>query len=179
VLRLSRDRLAHLRGLLDDTLRLVRSFRGAPTPVDLAEVVASALALARSDPQFRAIDLAPRLPDPCPEGLSYAEPLRQALTNLLLNAAQAQGGAGRVEIEIEDRGGRVVLAVEDQGPGIPPEQRERVFEPFWTTKPSGTGLGLVYVRRVAEASAGRVQAMAARGGHGARFEIELLAAFPA
>jgi signal transduction histidine kinase len=176
VTRLARSRVGTLRTLLDDTLRLVRAFRGSPQPVDLREVVASALAMARSDPEFRGVALSARLPEPCPEALSYAEPLRQALTNLLVNAAQAQHGTGRIDIEVLVCDRQVVLAVEDQGPGIPAEQRDRIFEPFWTTKSAGTGLGLVFVRRVADASHGSIRVAGAQRGTGARFELVLPAA---
>jgi signal transduction histidine kinase len=173
VLQLAGARLQGLRSMLDDTLRLVRAFRGEPQPVDLAEVVASALTLAQSDPAFRGVRLTHDVPEPCPEALSYAEPLRQALTNLLLNAAEAQGGRGEIVVEVVPRHRRVVVAVEDRGPGVAAAIQDRIFEPFWTTKSGGTGLGLVFVRRVAEASHGCVRVGGGRGGTGARFEIEL------
>ncbi len=175
VVALAQQRLSHLRLMLDDTLRLVRPFRGPPQPVDLAEVIASARALARSDPLFAGLTLAVEGPDPLPQPLSYAEPLRQALTNLLMNAAQAQGHQGRLRILVERREGRVLLAVADEGPGIPVEQRQRVFEPFWTTKHQGTGLGLSFVRRLAEASGGSAR-VAEVGPPGARLELDLPAA---
>lgn len=172
VLTLAQGRVAHLRTLLDDTLRLVRSFRGPPQPVDLGEVVASALGIARGDPAFRGLAIEVVAPDALPAPLSWAEPLRQALTNLLLNAAQAQGARGRLRICVEPRGSRVVLAVEDEGPGIPADQRAKVFDPFWTTKLQGTGLGLAFVKRLADASGGSAR-VADVPPPGARVEIEL------
>lgn len=173
VLAMAQVRVGHLRQLLDDTLRLVRAFRGPPLPVDLVEVIASARALARSDPLFAGIELRVEAPTEPPQPLSYAEPLRQALTNLLMNAAQSQGHAGRIVVRVEVPGpGRAVVAVLDEGPGIPPAQRQRVFEPFWTTKHHGTGLGLAFVRRVAEASGG-IARVADVGPPGARVELDL------
>lgn len=172
VIALAEARVGHLRSLLDDSLRLVRSFRGLPEPVDLAEVLASARALAVGDPLFQGIELVLEVPDPLPQPFSYAEPLRQALTNLLINAAHAQGPGGRVRLVVEADAREVCVAVVDQGPGIPASLRERVFEPFWTTKPQGTGLGLAFVRRLAEASGGRALA-ADTPPPGARLEIRL------
>lgn len=173
VVAMAQVRVGHLRQMLDDTLRLVRAFRGPPLPVDLVEVISSARTLARSDPLFAGIELLVEAPSEPPQPLSYAEPLRQALTNLLMNAAQSQGHRGRIVVRVEAPGpGRALVAVLDEGPGIPPAQRRRVFEPFWTTKHQGTGLGLAFVRRVAEASGG-VARVADVGPPGARVELEL------
>jgi signal transduction histidine kinase len=171
VAALAQERIQHLRAMLDDTLRLVRPFRDPPSAVDLDIVITSALGLARSDPAFASVELALEGDRPLPVVVGHAEPLRQALTNLLLNAIHAQGGRGTVRLHVTRRDGRVLVGVEDEGPGIPAELRERVFEPFWTTKPSGTGLGLAFVRRVAEACGGAVRAIG--GARGARLEIEL------
>ncbi len=86
--------------------------------------------------------------------------LRQALINLVMNGAQADGTTTRgvVLVGTLDRGEEIVIRVRDKGPGIPEELRERVFEPFFTTKPAGegTGLGLPTTRRIVEAQGGRL-----------------------
>jgi signal transduction histidine kinase len=74
-----------------------------------------------------------------------------------------------VSVRRED--GRVVLRVADDGPGIPAEHRERAFEPFWTTKPSGTGLGLAYVRRAVEAGGGTVRVEDSERGAVVRIDL--------
>ena len=68
--------------------------------------------------------------------------LVQVLTNLLVNAGQAVGRGGWVEVAAARRGDALAIEVGDSGPGVPPALRERVFEPFFTTKPPGDGLGL-------------------------------------
>jgi C4-dicarboxylate-specific signal transduction histidine kinase len=68
--------------------------------------------------------------------------LEQVLFNLLLNAAQAMSGKGGIEVEVRREGPCAVIAIRDAGPGIPPEHLARVFEPFFSTKPAGEGLGL-------------------------------------
>ena len=82
----------------------------------------------------------------------------QALVNLLLNAAYVTPEGGEVRVRIGQRGDRVAIAIEDDGPGIPLEIRDRIFDPFFSTKPEGegTGLGLSVTRTIANAHAGEL-----------------------
>lgn len=99
--------------------------------------------------------------------------LEHAVRNLLQNAVEALGGApGAVWVRGFQQGAGVVLEVEDSGPGIPREQREKVFDPTFTTRPGGLGLGLTVVERVAEAHGGRVEVAQGEGG-GALFRLRL------
>ena len=83
--------------------------------------------------------------------------LRQALRNLIANAAQAQPGGGTIEAIIEQAGDELVLRVRDAGPGIPRENRARVTDPFFTTRPEGSGLGLALVATIARLHGGSLQ----------------------
>jgi len=82
--------------------------------------------------------------------------LEQIFTNLFLNALDEMPGGGRLDIEIYEEGGRVVVKVGDSGGGIPAETLPNIFEPFFTTKSSGTGMGLPVVRRIARLYQGSV-----------------------
>jgi two-component system C4-dicarboxylate transport sensor histidine kinase DctB len=97
----------------------------------------------------------------------------QALVNLGQNAIDAVWGRGdgRVSVRLEQRSRRVAVVVEDNGPGLPAEIRENLFERFRTTKPDGTGLGLALSRELIERSGGRL--LLEEGGSGARWRIEL------
>jgi signal transduction histidine kinase len=143
--------------------------------VDLAALLAHALDAVRTDAALQGIALTVVEPVAGPVlALGHAEPLRQALVNLLLNAAEA--GARRVELGVERDGTRCRVHVADDGPGIPASRREVVFDPFWTTKPRGTGLGLAFVRRVAEAAGGTAWVAEPPAPHalrGARIVMEL------
>jgi signal transduction histidine kinase len=99
-----------------------------------------------------------------PPGLRIsADPdqIEQALLNLITNAQEATLAAGRVgPVEIEavvDRSGQVAFSVTDEGEGVPPEVRERIFTPFFSTKPGGSGVGLSLVRQIALAHGGSVE----------------------
>src|SRR4029079_2306222 len=105
--------------------------------------------------------------------------LRQIFTNFLTNAFEAMNGTGLVEITAgaqegdEDQGGpTVVITVSDTGPGIPPEVFDRIFSPFFTTKPQGSGLGLAIVRKIVDAHDGRID-VSERPGGGTVFRVTL------
>ncbi len=102
----------------------------------------------------------------------HREKLRQVLVNLVRNAAEASGPGGRVSIRIVEQEGAAELSVEDTGPGMPEEVRARLFEPFFTTRPRGTGLGLAVSRAIARAHGGELAA-SVPGGQGARFALTL------
>jgi signal transduction histidine kinase len=82
--------------------------------------------------------------------------LARVITNLLINAAQAMDGRGRVWIEARRAGSETSLVVRDEGPGVPAEVRPRIFEALFTTKAKGSGLGLALCRRIAEAHGGAI-----------------------
>ncbi len=140
---------------------------------DLADVVRSALLESGAALQSHRIerDVQPGLP--LVRGDSVL--LQQALSNLLVNAAIYTPKGTTVEIMAEVLGSEAVIRVSDGGPGLPPDQLERVFELFHRlpdSKPGGTGLGLAIVKGFVEAQGGRVQA-ANRPGKGAEFSIFL------
>lgn len=103
--------------------------------------------------------------------------IQRILANLIRNAAQAMTAAGTIEVEThrqQTRGGGDLLVVEiaDRGEGIPAEDRERIFEPLFTTRPSGIGLGLAVSKRYAQKHGGTLRAFDRPGG-GATFRLEL------
>jgi nitrogen fixation/metabolism regulation signal transduction histidine kinase len=89
--------------------------------------------------------------------------LERAVVNLLENALQAVGEQGRIRVAVLAADGGVEVQVEDSGPGIEPELRERLFDPFFSTKTGGSGLGLALVKRIAEDHGGRVALRSAPG----------------
>ena len=107
--------------------------------------------------------------------LGYYEPLRRAFANLLRNAAEAMGGRGAIDVGVRRDGAGLAVTIADHGPGIPGDLRQRVFEPYFTTKRDGTGLGLALVRQTIEAHNGTITAVETPGG-GATFSIVLSAA---
>jgi signal transduction histidine kinase len=94
------------------------------------------------------------------------------LTNLIANAVDAMPGGGRLQLEVRVAGTELVLAVRDSGSGISPEERRRIFEPFYTTKPrgKGTGLGLAICREISRALKGRIE-VESQVGQGSTFTL--------
>jgi two-component system, NtrC family, sensor kinase len=100
--------------------------------------------------------------------------LTQVLLNLLLNAADAVAGRGRIKVGAEVDRERVRVDIEDSGPGVPDELKTRIFEPFFSTKPAGqgTGLGLAVCESIVTAAGGEI--VVGRGAlGGARFSVIL------
>jgi len=112
--------------------------------------------------------------EPC-KLLGHYDPLRRAFANLLRNAAEAMGGRGSIEIAVTRDGNGLAVTIADHGAGIPDDLRQRVFEPYFTTKNDGTGLGLALVRQTIEAHNGSITVAETPGG-GATFSIVLSAA---
>ena len=98
--------------------------------------------------------------------------LTQVLLNLVLNAIDATGKGGRIHLEGRGAGTEVILSVEDDGRGISPGDRDRLFQPYFTTKPQGTGLGLFVSRQVVEEMGGRLT-FRSEPGQGATFLVHL------
>ena len=96
----------------------------------------------------------------------------QIISNLLSNAFRWTPDGGRIDLELEAENGSVSVAVRDSGPGISPEERERIFRPFWSRDGGGTGLGLAIARELAVALGGRIE-VATRPGGGSSFELVL------
>jgi signal transduction histidine kinase len=140
------------------SLRIARSGRISLEPVELAGVLESARRGAA--PEFLARGAAVEPPPPEADGVRLrgdAAALGQLFLNLLLNAAQALGPGGRAGIAVASEPTAVAVSVWDTGPGIPASELPRIFEPFYTTRPDGTGLGMAIAQRIAAAHGGEIR----------------------
>jgi len=157
--------------IVQEVLEFVRPIRLEVDHTVVREAVQAAVQLA--DMKVRRGDIAVdvRVPEALPliQGDRYQ--LTQLFTNLLTNAYEAMEGHGRITISaadvvisdgLDDRAG-VLVEVADDGPGMPPELAERVFKPFFTTKPQGSGLGLAIVRKIVDAHDGSIDLRTAPG----------------
>ena len=166
---------ARLREMLDVSQSRVFSVKQCSLSDLIANVVllASHQAKSISQREGRHIDI--EFVDTTKEPVfMYLDPARieDAVLNLVLNAIQAIGGTGRVTSRLRQGGGEALIEVSDTGCGIPVEIRRRIFEPLFTTKTEGTGLGLAAVRRTAAAHHGRIT-FKTRSGYGSKFVLAL------
>ena len=145
-------RINALGDLINDLMVFARPRPPQPRTFELRPLLLEAISMLRRDPAGESLEVTIEGPDLTLT--ADAELVRATVLNLLLNAAQAMGGRGRIAIAITERDRQCVLEVRDSGPGVPPEFRERVFEPFFTTKARGGGLGLPIARRTAELHGG-------------------------
>jgi len=145
-----------------------------PGIVDLARVAESVVELLRHHPAAKRRVLETEL-EPARLPAAHAELLQQLVTNLVLNALEATRDDGRVVVRVATSGGTCVVEVHDDGPGVRDEVVDHLAEPFFTTKATGTGLGLLSVRMGAQVHGGRLEIGASELG-GALFRVTFDAA---
>jgi signal transduction histidine kinase len=168
-----RKEARRLNRILSDFLVFARPREPKRLPGDIREVVDHVAALIREDPaRARLVQLSTRVDAAVPTFAFDADQLTQVLLNVALNGVEAMGGRGRLSLEVERFNGHVRIAVADTGRGIPLEERGRVFEPFFSKKPGGTGLGLTIVRRIVAGHGGTID-IQSEPGQGTRFTIAL------
>jgi signal transduction histidine kinase len=161
---------ARLEGMAKDFAELGRLPEGIASPVDLCELLEELLKNAVPDGMDREFQST----QPGVTLIGYYDPLRRVFTNLLRNAVEACHGTGRISVGIHRDSSCIEITMSDNGPGIPPEKREMIFQPYFSGKADGTGLGLAIVRQTIEQHGGTIAVSDTAGG-GATFLIR----FPA
>jgi signal transduction histidine kinase len=172
-LQVATGEITRISKIIRDYLDSTRPVAPIPRLTNLRQLVGEAAeiaALARGAARKAEVAVAPELETVRTD----AALLRQILVNLLSNAHDAAGEQGHIRLGATLESGQVVIRVSDDGPGIPPEDRRRIFEPFYTTKGRGrgTGLGLSICRELARALGGGI-AVESEVGHGSTFIVTL------
>jgi signal transduction histidine kinase len=168
-----------------EVLEFVRPIRLQVEPVALARVLQDAQYMADNLVARGQTRITLQLPDQLPPIEGDPHQLRQVFTNLLTNAYEALNGRGSVTLSakyvpLEEASAvdalaaspMIIVEITDDGPGVPEDLRDRIFSPFFTTKPRGSGLGLAIVRKIVDAHDGRITVSALPTG-GTRFRVSL------
>jgi len=143
-------------------------------PEDINEIVERTLKLVRHQADLGEVQLQLELQRPLPPVVCDASEIQQSLLAVVMNALEAMPGGGTLSLRTRSDGGRIVLVIEDTGVGIPPELRDRIYEPFFSTKTEGkgTGLGLSVLYGIVHAHGGTID-VNSEVGRGTRFTIHL------
>ncbi len=158
---------------------VVKRFLDFTRPMDirleatqLADLLKEVLEVAQPQFQKSNIQLAHLLPIDVPEAYVDRALLKQAVLNLVLNAAEAMPGGGQLRLVLSRRGEMAEITVGDTGKGIPPENRQKIFQLFFTTRPGGSGIGLASTFRIVQLLNGSID-FTSEVGRGTTFRIEL------
>ncbi|HEY58773.1 MAG TPA: GAF domain-containing protein [Anaerolineae bacterium] len=172
-LNLAEKELHRLRETVRRMLAYYRPEEVERRPVALSQVVDRVLELVEGQCRRQRVLVRRQVPEGLPLVLGNAGQLQQVVLNLVINALEAMPGGGVLTVRGWTEEGKVVLEIRDTGPGVPAEVRERLFEPFVSTKANGTGLGLAVSYGIVTAHAGTLTYCATEDQDGACFRIVL------
>jgi signal transduction histidine kinase len=169
------DRLTEI---TEQYLRFARLPRPRLEREDLGAIAASLLAFLRPELEKRGVTVDARLDGTLPAVSADESQLRQALLNLMRNAAEAMPAGGTLVVTAHALDPRTVeLTISDSGEGIAAENLPKIFDPFFSTKEGGTGLGLALTQQIIVEHGGRIE-VSSEPGHGTTFVVRLVAAGP-
>ncbi|WP_437223826.1 sensor histidine kinase [Planctomicrobium sp. SH661] len=178
------EEIRRLEGLVQEFLDFAKPQALQCKRIDLATVIRQAMELVAARANVQHVELSADLTDGRVEVDADPLRMRQVMLNLLLNSLDAQPEGGSIEIRLESPQGSdpqepepILIRVIDSGPGVPPEMLEQIFEPFVSTKETGTGLGLTICRRIIQNHGGELNGFNLPEG-GVEFRIELPPAAP-
>ena len=178
------DQILHQCDRMDKTIRDLLNYAqpltAEPSPVDINEILDRASFIALPNPARTKVRVHRDFAAGLPRTMADGKHLEQAFLNLILNAAQAMAQGGDLtlrtalrEEQDADGGHRLIEAtVADTGVGIPPQSREKIFSPFYTTRTQGTGLGLSITRKIIEQGGGTIT-VASEPGAGTTFTVRI------
>ncbi len=171
-LKVAKGELDRLDYIVTQFLQAIRPATPQVKPASLNEVVERTLDLLLPELDNRSLQVKKKLAEPLPLAPIDPTQIQQVLVNLIKNAMQAMTKGGTLTLQTGEGPDGVWFSVADNGGGIPEEQINRIFEPFYTTKKTGTGLGLMIVQRIVRAHGGRID-LESHVGRGTTFRIWL------
>jgi signal transduction histidine kinase len=169
------DTINHLNSRVEQILGFARPVSLTLKPANLNEIVNDVLDLLRPQLAANKVEVRPALGQQPAYAMLDQSSMRGALLNLILNSIEAMTAGGTLSITLERTGEMLRLEIADTGPGIGEEEAKKIFEPFYTTKAQGLGLGMPYSRRIIEQHGGSIS-LSSRVGEGTTISVMLPAA---
>jgi signal transduction histidine kinase len=157
------EEVDRLNGILTDYLLFAKDEPTRRQPFDLVTALKRSLRNVRESLERAGVELVADFELGQAPFVGEEKKLQQSFFNILLNAAEAITGSGRITVELAVRDASYIVRFTDTGSGIPQRDAERIFEPFYTTKPGGSGLGLAITKRVIEGHGGSIRVASAPG----------------
>jgi signal transduction histidine kinase len=166
------EEATRLNGIITDFINFARPRSPKLTPCRLEDILDKNINFLAAQIEDHRYEIRKAYRPPLPGVLADAPMLYQSFLNLFINAMQAMPDGGRIDVGVCAENGRVRIEIEDEGQGVPQELLDKIWDPFFTTKDKGTGLGLGIVRNIIESHGGVVR-ISNRDPRGARVTIEL------
>ena len=171
-LNMAQEEVERLITIVTRTLDFYRPSKGRPSPTQVNDVVEAVLALAGKRLEHGHVRVQRKLAPDLPQLTVVRDQLTQVFLNLVINAAEAMPEGGELTISSAREDNWVCVGFSDTGPGIPPDEVSKIFEPFYTTKATGTGLGLAVSYGIVERQGGRIT-VNSQLGQGATLTVRL------
>ncbi len=171
-LGVAKGEIGRLDYIVTQFLQAIRPTPPQIRPAPLNDVVATTLSLLEPELENRGLHVKTRLARDLPIAPIDSKQIQQVLVNLIKNAMQAMTRGGTLTLQTGEGPDGIWVSISDTGGGIPQDQINRIFEPFYTTKKKGTGLGLMIVQRIVRAHGGRIE-LESQVGRGTTFRIWL------
>ena len=171
-LAVAKGEISRLDYIITQFLQAIRPTPPQFKPASLNDVVLKTIELLQPELDNRGVNVKTRLDRALPAAPVDPKQIQQVLVNLIKNAIQAMTKGGTLTLQTGEGADGVWVSVADTGGGIPQEQINRIFEPFYTTKKKGSGLGLMIVQRIVRAHGGRIE-LESQVGRGTTFRIWL------
>lgn len=171
-LNLMQGEVQRLNSIVEQFLSLARPLTLSPEEISVQEFLQELTTLVAGDASSSNVQIELEIPPGLPPLRADRNYLKQLLLNLILNGVQAMPQGGKLTLDAHADKNQLQLTVQDRGTGIGPETLKKIFEPYFTTKPNGSGLGLSIARRIAEAHGGTLT-VESELGQGSRFHVFL------
>lgn len=170
-IQIFKKEIDRLNVVLTEFLQFARPPRPDPQPCDVSEVIDSLRLLCSNEAERCRVELDVRVAVDLPSISADPAQVQQALLNIVLNGIQSMPSGGRLGLTARSNGGGIEIAIDDEGPGIADDELDRIFDPFYTTKDKGTGLGLPIADQLVRGHGGEIRVE--RLEPGTRFVVTL------